>query len=100
MPDQERDSYHLQDDTWDLEMLDLPRMKCGRLDMATYDGETGEPQRFVYFEDDSPRVEVKGEYCDQVAYAANRYQPLITELAAKEEEIERLKERIAQLTRE
>lgn len=67
---------HQQSDVWDKALDKLPSMICGRLDLASYDGETGEAERFVYVEGTEERTRVAGPHCDHVAYAANRYQPL------------------------
>ena len=76
---------HRKNDEWDAAMESLPAMYCGRLDMHTWSATTGERQKMVYFDGEDNRVVCTGTRADFVAYAANRYQPLVAE-------IERLRE--------
>jgi len=73
------DNLHRQDETWDKAMSALPAMYCGRLDMATWNAADGQRQKMVYFEGEDERVVCEGRRADFVAYAANRYQPLMQE---------------------
>jgi hypothetical protein len=68
------------DPKWEAAVLAMPPMKCGRLDMHSYDAATGEPERFVYVEG-SERTRVSGPWCDEIAYAAQRYKIVAKELA-------------------
>jgi len=71
-------STETQKAIWDKAMSELPPMRCGRLDMASYDGETGEMFKNVYIGEDVT-VTIKGPFCDHVAYAAGEYQALRAE---------------------
>lgn len=71
---------HRQDDQWDAAMTKCPTMYCGRLDMTTWNAFTCERQKMVYFDGEDQRVVCEGRRADFVAYAANRYQPLVAEI--------------------
>lgn len=81
---------HQQSDLWDACMKKCPPMFCGRLDMATWNAETGEQQKMVYFGGEDGRVICEGRRADFVAYAANRYQPM-------QDEIEQLRCQLANM---
>ena len=81
------------DEEWEDAVRKMPPMKCGRLDMNTY-SLTGEMQRFMYV-DDSERTLVEGPYCDEIAYAAQRYPTLQAEVERLKEENKKLKEEAA-----
>lgn len=82
---------HRQSDRWDRDMEKCPTMYCGRLDMATWDARTGERQKMVYFDGEEDYVICVGSRADYVAYAANRYQPLVEQLTAAHAEVEKLR---------
>lgn len=71
---------HQQSDIWDEAMLSCPTMFCGRLDLATWNAETLARQKMVYFDGEEERVICEGRRADFVAYAANRYQPMLAEI--------------------
>ncbi len=78
----DKDRKYPQSDKWDQALAEIGYMRCGRLDMASYDARTGEPEKYVYIDSNhSGDVRLTGQYCDEVAYAANRYQPLVAEVA-------------------
>lgn len=86
-------------------MKKLPPFKCGRLDMNTYMSEpvtvgrvTSDIVRYVYFED-GQEVIVLGQRADEVAYAASKYQALLT-AAERVEELEALLREARRVTHE
>ena len=80
-------SDYKQSDKWDKAMEGLPVMFCGRLDMETYNAVNGKPQKMVYFDDEDESVVCEGNRADYVAYAANRYQPLMAEIERLQAEL-------------
>lgn len=72
-----------RDPKWDDAVNGLDVSSCGRLDMSSYDAETGEMVRYVYWPDTvtpAGRTEVRGPMCDEVAYMAARYPVLLAAL--------------------
>lgn len=86
---------HQQDINWDVAMKRLPAMFCGRLDMSTWNAETGVPQKMVYFDGEDDRVVCEGRRADFVAYAANRFQPMQSEIERLAQENAKLREELA-----
>ena len=84
-------SYQKQAKTWDDSCAKMTGVHCGRLDMCTYNGETGEPERFVYCDQTDERMKVSGSLCDQVAYMAARYPALQANLKEQAAQIEALR---------
>ena len=76
---------HRQDEQWDKALREHAPIVTGRLDLASYTVD-GEPIRYLYCDAWPDRIAIIGDHCDIIAYAANRVQPLMSE-------IDRLRER-------
>ena len=78
---------------WIEAVCQAPEFRCGRLDMASYTGD-GEMFRNVYvgddLEDDSMVKQIRGPFCDEVAFAASDYCRLLKENQAQAATIESL----------
>lgn len=68
----------LFDPKWDEAVMRMPPMKCGRLDMSSYTA-GGEMEKYVYVQG-CDRTKIVGPYCDEIAYAAQRFTTLVQAL--------------------
>lgn len=64
---------------WIDAVRNAPKFSCGRLDMSSYDAETGEMERFVYVEGVEEGKQILGSFCDEIAFAASDYKRLLAE---------------------
>lgn len=80
-----------RNEAWDASCAKLSGVHCGRLDLSSYDGATGAPERFLYCEQSKERTQVLGPFCDQFAYMAAMYPVLVAELKEARQEIGRLR---------
>ena len=83
---------------WIESTMMAPQFSCGRLDMQSWDASDGVQEKYVYVEGEDERYQIKGRYCDEIAFAAAHYQEAMIKIKRLDEEFTDIVEALGMLS--